>query len=318
MNYNHLYYFYQVIKSGGVASASRRLGISQASLSTQMKVFEEACGGELYTKNRGVLNLSERGQLVFKAALNMFGASEELERRLESEDFSPAQESLRIGVCDDIDRPFIMGILKLFYSLSQTKPRTRVYVVSGSAQEIVAMLRRGDLDVALTDVPNRSEDLSELGKFPMPVAVIFKQHSKYFLESERTEVVRGKGYPALRKLLTSGWAALASSTRFRRETDRFIEKIGVVETPLIESSIVAIVKQSVVDDVVSSILPIPYVLREIQKQTVRFAGPRKGFWSHEIQLLGRQQSVSVSSLDRVRRAFEGYVKQMNRETDDLY
>lgn len=319
MNYNHLYYFYQVIRSGGVANASRRLGISQASLSTQIKAFEESCGGTLYTKDRNTLNLTERGNLIFKFALNMFSSSEELDRRLETEDFSPSQESLRIGVCENIDRPLIMAILKRFFALSQMKPRTRIYIVSGSAQEIVANLRRGDFDVALTDVPNRSDDLKELGRFSMPVGAVFKQYSECFLESEREEVMRGQcGPEAVRKLLENGWAALSTSTRFRRETDRFVEDSGVRESPLIESGIVAIVKQSVMDDVVSTLLPIPYVLREIQRKTILFAAPRNGFWQHEIQLVVRNLVAPALSLERLKQAFDAFVAQVNNEIDDLY
>ncbi len=71
-NYNHLYYFYITFKVGKVTHACKELGISQATLSAQLKTFQEQMGVKLYEKQGKLLCLSGLGTQLFKKCEEMF------------------------------------------------------------------------------------------------------------------------------------------------------------------------------------------------------------------------------------------------------
>ena len=50
LNYNHLLYFWSVIREGGVAAAAAGLHITPQTISGQIKLLEEQLGGELFEK----------------------------------------------------------------------------------------------------------------------------------------------------------------------------------------------------------------------------------------------------------------------------
>lgn len=72
MNFNHLYYFYVTFKNGGVSEATVELGISQATLSAQLKTFQERYGKVIYQKTGRRLTLTPEGLELYERAQTMF------------------------------------------------------------------------------------------------------------------------------------------------------------------------------------------------------------------------------------------------------
>lgn len=51
LNYQHLFYFWNIVKEGGVTPACEKLHLAQQpTISEQLAVFEEAVGKKLYYK----------------------------------------------------------------------------------------------------------------------------------------------------------------------------------------------------------------------------------------------------------------------------
>jgi DNA-binding transcriptional LysR family regulator len=51
LNFHHLRYFWTVARKGGVRKAAEELGVSQPSISAQLKVLEEALGEKLFRRS---------------------------------------------------------------------------------------------------------------------------------------------------------------------------------------------------------------------------------------------------------------------------
>lgn len=50
LNYHHLLYFRTIVRAGGVNKAAEALGLSQSTLSSQLKDLEESLGTQLFDR----------------------------------------------------------------------------------------------------------------------------------------------------------------------------------------------------------------------------------------------------------------------------
>ncbi len=78
LNYHHLLYFYTVAREGGVAAASRRLRLSQPTISTQLRQLEERLETPLFDRSGRRMVLTEAGRTAFRYADEIFGLGREL------------------------------------------------------------------------------------------------------------------------------------------------------------------------------------------------------------------------------------------------
>jgi DNA-binding transcriptional LysR family regulator len=64
MNFTHLRYFHSVAKLQSFRRAAEVLGVSQPSLSRQVKILEHECGTELLKRDAKRLVLTQAGELL--------------------------------------------------------------------------------------------------------------------------------------------------------------------------------------------------------------------------------------------------------------
>src|SRR3954468_15577224 len=95
LNYHHLRYFWTVARKGGVRKAAEELGVSQPSISAQLKLLEEALGEKLFRRSGRNLVLTETGQLVLTYADEIFSAGREL---LNAVNQGPNSRALKLNV----------------------------------------------------------------------------------------------------------------------------------------------------------------------------------------------------------------------------
>ena len=62
LNYNHLHYFWVVAREGGIAKAGEVLGLTQPTISAQLRALERALGEKLFQKSGRGLALTEMGR----------------------------------------------------------------------------------------------------------------------------------------------------------------------------------------------------------------------------------------------------------------
>ena len=68
LNYHHLYYFWITAKEGSITGASKKLGIGQPTISTQIKNLEDALNQSVFSREGKRLNLTETGRVVLDYA----------------------------------------------------------------------------------------------------------------------------------------------------------------------------------------------------------------------------------------------------------
>ena len=59
LNYHHLFYFWITAKEGSIKSASKKVGIGQPAISTQIRTLEEYLEQNLFERKNRALVLTE-------------------------------------------------------------------------------------------------------------------------------------------------------------------------------------------------------------------------------------------------------------------
>ncbi|HSD90186.1 MAG TPA: LysR family transcriptional regulator [Kofleriaceae bacterium] len=153
LNYNHLHYFHVAAVEGSVGMAAQLLGVTQPTISEQLRTLERTLGVVLFERQSSGLKLTDAGRLTFKHTSVMFGAGDRLAEELDHEKREEA-DVLRIGVSSSIARESMPDLLTPLLGIEKCVPSIRVadYV------ELARELRGARLDVVLSDFePPKSE-----------------------------------------------------------------------------------------------------------------------------------------------------------------
>lgn len=110
INFNHLYYFWQVCKEGSVVGAAEALFLTPQTITGQIKALEERLGGKLFKRQGRGLVPSELGQLVFRYADRMFMLSQEM---LDIVNYRKESNMLfDVGVADALSKRLVSQVLE--------------------------------------------------------------------------------------------------------------------------------------------------------------------------------------------------------------
>lgn len=149
LNYHHLHYFWMVAREGGLAPAAQKLRLSPPTLSTQIKVLEEAFGKELFRKQGRRLVLTEEGQVAYRYADEIFALGKELTGAMRTAvGGRPAR--LAVGVAQSVPKLIARRLLE---PLETLEPRVQIVCREEPPERLLADLAVHALDVVLTDAP---------------------------------------------------------------------------------------------------------------------------------------------------------------------
>ncbi len=146
LNYNHLYYFHIAAVEGSVAGAAQRLGVTQPTVSEQVRSLERTLGVSLFERQPTGLRLTQSGRLTFEHTSIMFRAGERLAEAL-GHGSSEIPRTLRIGISGAVARTTTTDFLMPLLALTDCMPSIR----GGDGLELMRELRSNDLDLVLTE-----------------------------------------------------------------------------------------------------------------------------------------------------------------------
>jgi aminoethylphosphonate catabolism LysR family transcriptional regulator len=142
MNLAQLRAFNAVAGAGGFTRAAARLGVTQPTLSGQVKALEEAYGVELMERRGRQLALTETGAALLELTRRIFGLAEEAEQLL-SAARGLERGHLRIGA----DAPY--HILPAVAAFTQRYPKLRLSLTIGNSEGLIRDLVDHRIDVAV-------------------------------------------------------------------------------------------------------------------------------------------------------------------------
>ncbi len=140
---------------GTMAKASQHLYISQPALSKYIKSLEDSLNVELFYRNNGKLSLTYAGEKYISAASKMLDIFEHLETELS--DVNNAKKGrIRLGI-STFRGPYLLP--KVISKFHRLYPDVDLSVSEDSAQNLEQMLARGELDIAILNVPLSTPNL---------------------------------------------------------------------------------------------------------------------------------------------------------------
>lgn len=149
LNYQHLLYFWMVVRAGTVLGAAEQLRLSPSTISEQLRTLEESLGEKLLRRSGRNLVPTDTGVVVFRYADEIFATGRELLDTLKGR---PTGRPMRlvVGIADVVPKTIVRQLIEPARHLDQP-----VYVVcrEASTEQLLARLAIHDLDVVLTDAP---------------------------------------------------------------------------------------------------------------------------------------------------------------------
>ena len=309
LNYNHLFYFYVAVKEGGISAGARKLGLTQPALSTQIKQFEQSLNETLLIRGAGGIDLTDRGRTVFEYARRMFDLSDELVAALQARKSSKS-DLVRLGVANDIEKPFSVRLARLLRE--EPAPPPTIRLLSGEHGSLLDLLGREELDAVLTDHPPQQPGMVVLGRLYMRIVLVGRRQPKRLVASAaKNRTKRGGELAQVLGRMPAGIVVPSPKLRFRAEIDEFLGRHQVTPEIAFEGDFMAAVVRAVTDGVGPGFLPLPYAWEGIRKGELEIIGPPTGLWQTLVMLVARDDKKPESKIPILQKVFDRFARETN-------
>lgn len=172
MDIRQLRYFSAIVRTGSFTRAAEQLGISQPTLSQQIRTLERKVGNPLFERLGRSVRLTAHGEALRKPAADILQQVAEAKCSLDQLQ-QGVRGRLRVGVIPTI-MPYL--IAPRVAAFSSRYPEVDLQFTEDTTPHLVEQLQSGDLDLAVSGLPVRNPDIvcSELTREPLFLAVAEK------------------------------------------------------------------------------------------------------------------------------------------------
>lgn len=276
-NFNHLYYFMMIAKEGSVTKASQKLFITQPTLSTQLKQFEDMLGYKVFDRKNKRLHLNKKGEIVLHYASQIFKLKDEMITNLkQNTKQTNLIHEINIGVLPSLSKSHVFEFIKEVWG----KKRTEIKVVEGNLPSLTKILLSGKLDIILSDsvmVENRDVLDSQKVTSREIVAVAhpkYKKHKAKFPQS----------------LSQIPFFNVTQHSQFRKDIDTYLYSANIKPTIIGEADDASILRLAAESGHCFVILPKNVVLESIKNKKLVILGTLKNVHS-DMWAITRSQSI---------------------------
>jgi DNA-binding transcriptional LysR family regulator len=174
MTLHQLKIFDAVAEHLNITQASRKVQISQPSVTKQLRLLERECGSKFYVKSGRGIRLTEEGRLFQVAVKPIVEQTEKLKRTFANRTAEIRSENLIVGSTPSPAGFFLPALLKSFVQLH---PTVHPMLREGYPHAIEEMVLNGGVEIALTTTfPDHSDLIVEPIHSENIVAVVSAKH----------------------------------------------------------------------------------------------------------------------------------------------
>jgi len=259
INLNKLYYFYVVAKEGSVKSASKKLHLTQPTISAQIKQLEEDLGFNIFIRKHRKLELNRNGKFVLKKAEKLFTLADDLLKAL-PERGEAERTKIKIGAIQSLSNSFIYDFsLKLW-----TNNSIHISITQGSLKDLIKKMEKDELDILLSDGPySRSKKYK---------AISLGQDKMVAVSSPDLEIDK-KNFPAC--LDGKCYIAFSNQGRMQEEIDYFFEREKIEPERIGEVDDITLMRVITEKTKCFSIVPYRSVKESIKYKRLKMLGEMK-------------------------------------------
>ena len=155
LNYHHLLYFWVVAREGSIVAATKKLNLTQPTISAQIRLLEESLGEKLFEKQGRSLVLTEAGRVALRYADEIFALGRELRDTLRDR---PTGRPVRItvGIADVVPKLVAYRVLRPAFDAAAD---VEMVCREGSSESLLVLLGQHEVDLVLTDAPTAAAPL---------------------------------------------------------------------------------------------------------------------------------------------------------------
>ncbi|MGQ7815105.1 LysR family transcriptional regulator [Metapseudomonas furukawaii] len=228
--------FYRVARLGSITQAAKKLGLSQPTVTTQIRNLEAQYGVELFHRGGRRLVVSEEGARLLPMVKALLQQEADIEFYLRN--CGQVQGALRIGAT----APYY--ILDLVRAFRERFPQTDVSLEIGNSQQVIEALEEYRVDLAASSQKLEDARLTRvlLGSDPLVLAV-HRQHALARHPSVALEDLRGHCL-LMRE----------SGSTTRQLTEAMLRDAGITPGPLLEIGSRESIREAVIRNLGISII----------------------------------------------------------------
>ncbi|MEU0673529.1 LysR substrate-binding domain-containing protein [Streptomyces sp. NPDC006172] len=149
MQFQQLQYFVAVAETRHFTRAAALVHVAQPSLSQQIRSLEKELGADLFLRARGNIALTDAGEALLPLARRIL-ADAETARHEVRELVELRGGRVRLGATPSLCTGLLPDVLRAFHD---RYPGVRLLIEEGGSHDLVRLLARGALDLALVVLP---------------------------------------------------------------------------------------------------------------------------------------------------------------------
>lgn len=183
MEFHQLKCFAAVVEEGTISSAARRLNMSQPPVSAQIRSLEAELGVTLFYRGARRITLTDEGAALYRYASEIL----ELEKNAASDVAalgSGKPVPVRLGLISSCKSEHLASVLRRF---TAERPDASFKVREGNTFELLDLLRRGRIEMAIIREPFSGDDLI---RKPVQTDRIVAYGQSHFFLPENTGLAR--------------------------------------------------------------------------------------------------------------------------------
>src|SRR5215470_1792898 len=174
MTFHQLKIFEAVAEHLNITTASRKIRISQPSVSKQLRLLERECGLKLYVRCKQGIRVTEEGRLFQIAAKPVIEQMEALKKNFVHRADDTRAKHLTVGSTPSPAAFFLSAVLKSFVELH---PNVHPTLRTGYPLAMEEMVLNGDVEIALTTrLPDHPQIVAEPIHVEEIIAVVSSKH----------------------------------------------------------------------------------------------------------------------------------------------
>lgn len=243
--------FCAVVDEGGFTRAAEFLDMSQPAVSKQVKTLEERVGTPLFVRTGRKASLTPAGEIVYAYAKRIIHTIEEMQGALAALAV-PGSGRLSIGAVPTVA---VFTLPDLLGAFSKRHPLVVVHVRTGSIDDVVQMVLRGEIDVGLVTVPVTHELLQTIPLFRDRILLVAQPDTPWAAK-RIIQPAELTGMPMI---------AYERASKFRRYVDAGFDAAGIAPDVIMEFDSHEAVKAMVLAGLGVAMMPSSVVARDLEQ-----------------------------------------------------
>ncbi|HEU4478488.1 MAG TPA: LysR family transcriptional regulator [Pyrinomonadaceae bacterium] len=252
MEIRQLRAFVAIAEAGTFTAGARRVHVTQAAISMQIRQLENELGARLFVRAPRRVVLTEAGEHLLHRARHILREHDAAQDEI-AELAGAERGRLRIGSASAT--VLTDPLPKILKELRQQHPRAEVSVTSGTSEFLVGQILGGELDLAFVSLPVEARGIqTERLNEDQLVAIASSRHR---LAKQRAV----SAYTLAGEKLILG----ERGGNTRRLIDQFFAQAGVALSVSMELSRQQAIKRMVEEDMGVGIVPLQSVIEDVKK-----------------------------------------------------